>query len=127
MRIISAHISTVVLTAFLFRNVSGNSLKYIEIRLCIPALHSCMATTWIAWLCHTVGLDRKIEFGLPDLEGRTHIFKIHAKTLGENRGTQDLKGCLVFADMHSMMKLCMFCSGGIHTTIPNIRKVGRST
>jgi 26S proteasome regulatory subunit T1 len=24
-------------------------------------------------------LDRKVEFGLPDLEGRTHILKIHAK------------------------------------------------
>lgn len=24
-------------------------------------------------------LDRKVEFGLPDLEGRTHIFKIHAR------------------------------------------------
>lgn len=103
MRIKSANISTVALTAFLFCNVSGGMLKYIEIRLCI-------ATTWIAWLCDTVGLDRKIEFGLPDLEGRTHIFKIHAKTLGENRGTQDLKECLVFADMHSMMKFCMFGS-----------------
>lgn len=26
-------------------------------------------------------LDRKIEFGLPDLEGRVHIFKINAKTM----------------------------------------------
>merc|ERR1719330_192751 len=26
-------------------------------------------------------LDRKIEFGLPDLEGRTHIFKVHARTM----------------------------------------------
>jgi 26S proteasome regulatory subunit T1 len=26
-------------------------------------------------------VDRKIEFGLPDLEGRTQIFKIHAKTM----------------------------------------------
>lgn len=26
-------------------------------------------------------LDRKIEFGLPDLEGRTHIFKIHAQRM----------------------------------------------
>jgi len=26
-------------------------------------------------------LDRKIEFGLPDLEGRTKIFEIHSKTL----------------------------------------------
>jgi len=26
-------------------------------------------------------LDRKIEFSLPDLEGRTHIFKIHARSM----------------------------------------------
>lgn len=26
-------------------------------------------------------IDRKIEFGLPDLEGRTHIFKIFARTM----------------------------------------------
>lgn len=26
-------------------------------------------------------LDRKVEFGLPKLEGRTHIFKIHAKSM----------------------------------------------
>ena len=24
-------------------------------------------------------LDRKVEFGLPDLEGRANIFKIHAQ------------------------------------------------
>merc|ERR1712118_427129 len=27
-------------------------------------------------------LDRKVEFGLPDLEGRTHILKIHPNTTG---------------------------------------------
>jgi 26S proteasome regulatory subunit T1 len=26
-------------------------------------------------------LDRKVEFALPDLEGRTHVFKIHARTM----------------------------------------------
>merc|ERR1739845_1542 len=26
-------------------------------------------------------LDRKIEFSLPDMEGRAHIFKIHQKTM----------------------------------------------
>lgn len=31
-------------------------------------------------------IDRKIEFGLPDLEGRTHIFKIFAKTLSMEKG-----------------------------------------
>ncbi len=30
-------------------------------------------------------LDRKIEFGLPDLEGRTHILKIHAKIMSVDR------------------------------------------
>ncbi|XP_063933161.1 26S proteasome regulatory subunit 7-like isoform X2 [Zophobas morio] len=30
-------------------------------------------------------LDRKVEFGLPDLEGRTHIFKIHARSMSVDR------------------------------------------
>eukprot|EP00871_Galdieria_phlegrea_P004913 jgi/Galph1/5422/GphlegSOOS_G4034.1 len=30
-------------------------------------------------------LDRKIEFALPDLEGRTHIFRIHAKSMNCER------------------------------------------
>lgn len=30
-------------------------------------------------------LDRKIEFGLPDLEGRAHIFKIHARSMSVER------------------------------------------
>jgi 26S proteasome regulatory subunit T1 len=30
-------------------------------------------------------LDRKIEFGLPDLEGRVHIFKIHARTMSMDK------------------------------------------
>lgn len=30
-------------------------------------------------------LDRKIEFGLPDLEGRASIFKIHARTMNMER------------------------------------------
>lgn len=31
-------------------------------------------------------LDRKIEFGLPDLAGRTHIMRIHAKTMAVDKG-----------------------------------------
>lgn len=31
-------------------------------------------------------LDRKVEFNVPDLEGRTHIFKIHARTMSMERG-----------------------------------------
>ncbi len=30
-------------------------------------------------------LDRKVEFALPELEGRTHIFKIHAKQMNVER------------------------------------------
>merc|ERR1712216_504457 len=30
-------------------------------------------------------LDRKIEFGLPDTDGRAHIFKIHAKSMSVDR------------------------------------------
>ena len=30
-------------------------------------------------------LDRKIEFGLPNLEGRTHIFRIHAKSMNVDK------------------------------------------
>lgn len=30
-------------------------------------------------------LDRKIEFGLPDLEGRTHIFKVHSNSMSVER------------------------------------------
>ena len=30
-------------------------------------------------------LDRKIEFGLPDLEGRANIFKIHARTMSMDK------------------------------------------
>lgn len=30
-------------------------------------------------------LDRKVEFGLPDLEGRAHIFKIHAKSMSVDK------------------------------------------
>jgi len=31
-------------------------------------------------------LDRKVEFGLPDLEGRAHILRIHTKTMSVDKG-----------------------------------------
>ena len=31
-------------------------------------------------------LDRKVEFSLPELEGRMHIFKIHAKSMAVEKG-----------------------------------------
>lgn len=31
-------------------------------------------------------LDRKVEFGLPDLQGRAHILKIHSKVISVDRG-----------------------------------------
>lgn len=36
-------------------------------------------------LCRPGRIDRKIEFGLPDLEGRAHIFKINAKTMAMDK------------------------------------------
>ena len=39
-------------------------------------------------LSSDAGLDRKVEFGLPDLEGRTHILRIHAKTMAVQTHTE---------------------------------------
>jgi len=33
-------------------------------------------------------LDRKVEFALPDLEGRTHIFRIHSRTMSIDPGVR---------------------------------------
>ena len=30
-------------------------------------------------------MSRQVEFGLPELEGRTHIFKIHTKTMSVDK------------------------------------------
>ena len=30
-------------------------------------------------------LDRKVEFSLPDLEGRTQVFKIHGRTMSMDK------------------------------------------
>lgn len=46
-------------------------------------------------------LDRKIEFGLPDLEGRTHIFKIHSKTMNMEREIR----------FELLARLCPNCTG----------------
>uniref|UniRef100_A0A7S2XV68 AAA+ ATPase domain-containing protein n=1 Tax=Fibrocapsa japonica TaxID=94617 RepID=A0A7S2XV68_9STRA len=36
-------------------------------------------------LCRPGRIDRKVEFGLPDLEGRTHILKIHSRAMSVDR------------------------------------------
>jgi len=36
-------------------------------------------------LCRPGRIDRKVEFGLPDLEGRTHILKIHTRAMSVDR------------------------------------------
>ncbi|KAH8741191.1 26S proteasome regulatory subunit 7 (RPT1)-like AAA atpase [Cryptosporidium ryanae] len=46
-------------------------------------------------------LDRKVEFGLPDLEGRTQIFKIHAKVMSMER---DIR-------FELLSRLCPNCTG----------------
>ena len=33
-------------------------------------------------------IDRKIEFGLPDLEGRAHIFRIHSRTMSMEKSVR---------------------------------------
>eukprot|EP00042_Codosiga_hollandica_P043041 m.403418 g.403418 ORF g.403418 m.403418 type:complete len:435 (+) comp56464_c0_seq2:69-1373(+) len=46
-------------------------------------------------------LDRKVEFGLPDLEGRTHVFKIHTRAMSVAR---DIRYEL-------LARLCPNCTG----------------
>merc|ERR1712227_206384 len=60
-------------------------------------------------------LDRKIEFGLPDLAGRAHIFQIHSKTMsveedghgeglfgGREQGDQGLRQVQFDAEVHDL-------------------------
>lgn len=42
-------------------------------------------------------LDRKVEFSLPDLDGRTNIFKIHARSMSVEK---DIRYLLVFYYKH---------------------------
>lgn len=59
-------------------------------------------------------LDRKVEFGLPELDGRTHIFKIHAKTMNCDRdiryiNTQTTAWCVCVSCIGSFRGcLCVF-------------------
>uniref|UniRef100_A0A803MJ86 AAA+ ATPase domain-containing protein n=1 Tax=Chenopodium quinoa TaxID=63459 RepID=A0A803MJ86_CHEQI len=46
-------------------------------------------------------IDRKVEFGLPDLEGRTQIFKIQAKNMSCERGIR----------FELLARLCPNCTG----------------
>jgi len=46
-------------------------------------------------------LDRKVEFGLPDLEGRAHIFKIHTKSMNADRNIR----------FELLARLCPNCTG----------------
>jgi len=46
-------------------------------------------------------LDRKVEFGLPDLEGRAHIFKIHTKSMSVERNIR----------FELLARLCPNCTG----------------
>jgi len=46
-------------------------------------------------------LDRKVEFGLPDLEGRAHIFQIHARSVNCER---DIR-------FELLARLCPNCTG----------------
>ncbi|XP_021741153.1 26S proteasome regulatory subunit 7-like [Chenopodium quinoa] len=46
-------------------------------------------------------IDRKVEFGLPDLEGRTQIFKIQAKNMSCERGVR----------FELLARMCPNCTG----------------
>lgn len=46
-------------------------------------------------------LDRKVEFGLPDIEGRTQIFKIHARSMNMERNIR----------FELLARLCPNCTG----------------
>ena len=46
-------------------------------------------------------LDRKIEFGLPDLEGRVRILKIHSKKMKYDEGLR----------FELLARLCLNCTG----------------
>ena len=46
-------------------------------------------------------LDRKVEFGLPDLEGRAHIFSIHARSMNCERAIR----------FELLARLCPNCTG----------------
>jgi len=52
-------------------------------------------------LCRPGRLDRKVEFGLPDLDGRTHIFKIHARSMSVEK---DIR-------FELLARLCPNCTG----------------
>ena len=49
-------------------------------------------------------LDRKVEFGLPDVDGRTQIFKIHAQKMNCER---DIR-------FELLARLCPNCTGKNH-------------
>merc|ERR1712217_318524 len=65
----------------------GNQLDGFDARGNVKVL---MATnrpdTLDAALTRPGRLDRKVEFNVPDLEGRSHIFKIHARTMSMEKG-----------------------------------------
>jgi len=44
-------------------------------------------------------LDRKVEFGLPDLDGRAHILKIHLNSMSTDRNIRYelIARCVFFA------------------------------
>jgi 26S proteasome regulatory subunit T1 len=53
-----------------------------------------------------VRLDRKVEFGLPDLEGRTQIFKIHTRAMNCER---DIRFELLARLCPNSTGECLFC------------------
>ena len=53
-------------------------------------------------------LDRKVEFKLPDLKGRTHIFRIHARSMSVEKAGKMSDGGIRF---ELLARLCPNCTG----------------
>ena len=68
--------------------------KMVQLRLLFQLANCFYAICWLhifrpdtldPALLRPGRLDRKVEFGLPDLESRTQIFKIHTRTMNCER------------------------------------------
>jgi hypothetical protein len=55
----------------------------VHVRRCSALL--CSALCFTVHHCAAHCCAAQVEFGLPELEGRTHIFKIHTKTMSVDK------------------------------------------
>lgn len=77
-------LSTYNAYGFVKKRKSGN-LLFEVLRTIISSSSIFRPDTLDPALLRPGRLDRKVEFGLPDLESRTQIFKIHTRTMNCER------------------------------------------